>query len=400
MELSHNMRTDTKKTRIGIKDGILLAIAAVSVALISSVLFYRQAVHYNGVYISDLPTHIEQSLTIENYSLTSKLIKWVYHLSGGSNYSVPLLEGCTFGLSWLCAALTMEKLSKLRLWICGTISAFLLFLTNIYVPVLFPRFYMGSIISQPWHNITYSSMRPFAILTVLFFSDLYTVYRTEKRISLKYWALTCAALLLSTMMKPNFLMGFAPALLVILIIDFFGKRNTFKNEFLLGCVVLPACAVLPIQAVLLFSEEENGMIFGPSIFFFTEGPVIFIMKFITALTLPAIVYFFNRKRLLKGADIVALSYLWALLEGMFIMEKGFRQTHGNLLWGYEICGYVLFMYTVPMLIMNIRDYFKGDLPKTAGNRAYLIAGSLLTVLHMVTGVIYIIWVFRGNLYYI
>ncbi len=394
------MSMEFQKTRSRRREILTLAVGAAVIALLSSFLFYRQITHYNGLYISDLPTHIQQAITTENYSVCFMLIKLVYTLSGGSSYSVALLEGVIFGLTWICTALAIGKLSGLPGWISRIISCVLLFLTNIYIPGLFPRYYMGSLISQPWHNITYASMRPFAVLTMLFFSDLLQIYRTEKRISWKYWGLSCFTLFMSTIMKPNFLMAFAPALLVILIIDFLGRKNTFKNEFLLGCVVLPACAVLPVQGLLLFNEEESGIVFGPSIFFFTEGTLIFIMKFVSAVTLPLIVYIFNRRKLLRGADIAALGYLWSVLEGMFIMETGMRQNHGNFLWGYEILGYILFMYTVPMFIMNIREYLNGGLRKTAGNAAYLIAGAVLCILHLISGIAYIIWVFQGNLYYI
>jgi len=394
------MSMENQKTGSRMRENVTLAVSAAVIALLSSFLFYRQITGYNGLYISDLPTHIKQAVTTENYSVCFLLIKLVYTMSGGSSYALALLEGVIFGLTWICTTLTIKKISGLPGWICRTVSFTLLFLTNIYIPGLFPRFYMGSLISQPWHNITYASMRPFAVLTMLFFSDLLQIYRTEKRISWKYWGLTCFALFMSTIMKPNFLMAFAPALLIILIIDFFGKRNTFKNEFLLGCVVLPACAVLPVQGLLLFNEEESGIIFGPSIFFFTEGTLIFIMKFVSAVTLPLIVYIFNCRKLLKGADIAALAYLWSVLEGMFLMETGMRQTHGNFLWGYEILGYILFMYTVPMFIANIREYINGEIRKNAGNTAYLIAGSVLCILHLISGIAYIIWVFQGNLYYI
>ena len=393
------MKTENRKTGNKWKDILILCFIAAGISLISTFLFYRQVTKTNGLYLSDLPAHISYAINTENYSLCFKMIKAVYLLSGGNGISVALLEGIIFGLTWICTTLTIEKLSRLKRWICMAIAAGLLFLTNIYIPVWFPRFYMGSIISQPWHNITYASMRPFAVLTILFFSDLFSIYRNEKKISGKYWGLTCASLFMATLMKPNFLMAFAPALLTFLIVDLLKKKNTFKNEFILGCVVLPACAIMPIQALLLF-DEESGIIFAPSIFFFTEGKLIFIMKFVSCLTLPLLIYIYNRRNLLKGADFAAIGYLWSLLEGMFFMESGMRQTHGNFLWGCEIMGYILFMYAVPMLLINIREYLKGNIRKTTENRIYIISCSVLLCLHLLSGIAYMIWIYRGNFYYV
>lgn len=381
------------------RDNIILVLTAILLSVLTSILFYLQTLSLSGAWESDLPTHISYALYMDNYSILFALIKWLYTVTNYMNYSIGLLEGLTVGFAFLVVTITIEKLFSHSRWLSMAISFCLLFLTNMYVPGLFPRFYRGSLISQPWHNITYNAMRPFAVLTMLFFASLHKIYREEKRISLKYWLLTCVSLVISAMLKPNFLMGFAPALLVYLLIDFFGKRNTFKNEFLLGCVVLPAIAILPIQAGLLF-DDSNGLIFGPSIFFFTEGVVFFIMKFVSSLLLPAIVYIYNRRRLDNGAGIAAWGFFWVTLQAMFIMESGIRQTHGNFLWGCEILGYILFMYTFSMLIRDFKEYRAGVVEKTTLRKVYLIVGFILTAVHLITGFYYFSWVARGYFFYI
>ncbi len=381
------------------RDNMIMVLAALLLSVLTSILFYLEALGYNGGYPSDLPAHISQAMYIRNYSIVFILMKWVFTWTHYLIYSMGLLQGLTVGVAMICTTLTIEKLFDLDKYVSMAISFCLLFLTNIYVPYLFPRYYKGSIISQPWHNITYNSMRPIAVLTMLSFAYLHEIYKKEKRIAWNYWIITCLLLVLATMVKPNFLMGFAPGLLVFLLIDFFGKRNTFKNEFLLGCVVLPAIAVLPIQARLLF-DSANGIIFAPSIFFFDDGPVIFIMKFVTALPLPIMVYIYNRHRLINGAGVAGWGYIWSVLEGMFIMEDGLRQTHGNFLWGLEIMGYILFMYVYSMFIRDFKEYRNGTVKKTGGRTVYFIVGFILMALHVITGFRYFIWVCRGYHFYV
>ncbi|MBQ9065147.1 MAG: hypothetical protein IJ123_06845 [Blautia sp.] len=381
------------------RDNYIIVLSAILLSVLTSILFYMQTLNIEGSYGSDLPSHISYALTQDNYSIVFLLIKWIYTGTHYLNYSIGLLDGLTVGAAFLCTTFTVRRLFPLSKWTSMAIAFGLLMLTHIYIPVLFPRYYMGSLLSQPWHNITYNFMRPFAVLTMCAFARLHEIYKNEKRISWKYWICTCICLVLSTVVKPNFLMGFAPALLVFLLIDFFGKRNTFKNEFILGTVVLPAAAVLPIQALLLFNEE-NGIIFAPSIFFFSEGMLIFLMKFLTALPFPVMVYIYNRRRLINGAGIAAWGYFWAVMEGMFIMESGMRMTHGNFMWGVEIMGYILFMYCVPMFIRDFNEYRSGGAGRTAVRRAYIICGFILMACHLMTGLVYFIKICHGEWYYI
>ena len=382
-----------------VRDNTILLQAGLLISLLTSIIFYFQAIHYKGLYLADLPAHISQALSMENYSVVFLLMKWAYTVSGNSLYFIGLIQGVTVGLAFVCTTVALEKLFSLKRIVSGAVAICLLTLTSIYIPFIYPRFYNGPVISQPWHNITYSSMRPFSVLTIFFFAYLHEIYKNEKRISWKYWILTSVNLVLATLAKPNYLMGFAPALLVFLLVDFFGKKNTFKNEFLLGCVVLPAVAVLPIQAVLLFNEN-NSIAIGPSTFFFSEGAFIVIMKFVTALPLPLLVYFHNRHRLKYGAGVAGLSFVWAVLEGMFMMEKGPREMHGNFLWGSEITGYILFMYVYGMLLRDLKEYRTGEVPKNSGTRSYLIISLILAAMHVVSGLVYFSFIVRGHNYYI
>lgn len=383
-----------------LKERFWLFLIAGLFSVFTSLLFHRQALEYLGGYPSDLPAHITQAVVQDhyNYSLIFIFMRWAWLLSHKRVFSVAILEGLLIGLTMICTAIVIEKLYHAGKWICIGISFFLLFLTSIYVPWLSPWYYRGSIIAQPWHNITYNAMRPAAVLTMLFFSRLFKTYREEKRISAKNWLLTCLLLIITTMCKPSFLMAFAPALLVFILIDFFGRRNSFKNEFLLGCVVLPAMIVLPFQAGVLFGGE-NGFMVAPSIFFFGEGWLVLFLKFVTALPLPVMVYIHNRHSLSGGAGIAAWGHFFALMEAMFFMEQGPRMTHGNFLWGIYIMGYILFLYACSMFFRNLREAKEAG-GMTVGRRAYFAAGFVLMGLHLFCGLRYFTLICQGKHFYV
>ena len=381
-----------------VRDITLMIQIALIIAEVTSVLFYFQAIVYKGLYPNDLSTHIQLALYYENYSILFMLMKWLV-LTFNDLYSVAFLEGLTIGLSFICAAVMIEKLFSFKKSVSMGISFCLLVLTSLYIPGLFPRYYKGSVITQPWHNITYSAMRPFAILSMLSFALLYKSYREEKKIAWNYWIATALLLAFATAVKPVFLMGFAPGLLVVLLIDFFGRRNTFKNEFFLGCCVLPAVAVLPLQAAVLF-DESNGFIIAPSVFYFRDGLQFFIMRFVTALPLPIMVYIHNRRRLPSAADVTAWGYAAAVLEGMFMMEDGSRMEDGNFTWAHMIMGYFLFLYTYGMLVRDYKEFRDGTQEKTTGMKIYLIVGFAFMALHTITGLKYLVWLYQGNTFYL
>ena len=70
-------------------------------------------------------------------------------------------------------------------------------------------------------------------------------------------------LILCTGIKPSFLTVFAPALAVKLVADLC-RKVPFRQVFLLGSTVLPACGVVLWQSAVLFGQETgNGMTFAP-----------------------------------------------------------------------------------------------------------------------------------------
>ena len=368
------MKVETSRK---IKDNVILILWVIILAAVFSFLFNRQAIAYNESYLSDFQTEIGTALGGGTLSLLDLMIRSVFSATGNSLYCVALMEGFMVSLA-------------------------LLFVTNIPAP-FFGRYYAGSIIAQPWHNISYSAMRLFAVCAMFFWGELYRIFNEEKRIDWKNWILTCLMIFFATLMKPGFVMAFGAGLLIILLAALIRKGNKISNIVLLGCMVLPSLVLLIIQYVhLKHLDSAYGIRIAASIFFFQENPRAFVMKFITGLFLAVLVLWYNRKNLRKDMAFVYICYGTGLLEAMFLMESGDRATLGSFLWGMQVFAYFLYLFMAPVFIGNFRDYLKGrDKEKPAlWKTGCIFLGTVLLVLHVFIGLRYYSALLRGVSYYI
>lgn len=403
------MKTETvkiEKTR-KIKDNVILVLGALVLAAFFSFLFYRQAIMHNEEYLSDVPTEIYVALNNYTNNLLLILINSLLQLTPGFLYTIGLLEGLIQGFSWACTSVFINKYTRMSRPKSMMISLGLLFLTNIPIPWFFPRFYAGSLIAQPWHNITYIAMKPFAVLTLYNFFELYRIYREEKRISTKHWVLTTVMMALATNMNAGFMMTFGIVFTALLVIDLVKKRSNVENVLIMALTMVPALVLLFSQFAILCMSATDGpysLVFGPSMYFFMEGIKAFVMKFVTGLAFLALVFVYNKKKLPKYAVLEAICFLVGLVEAMFIVESGARAGNGSFLWGMQLFGFMLYAYAVPQLFDNIKAILhkpkKEKREKEEKERLYMIVCLLLVLAHIVSGLYYFYWLMQGNYFYI
>ena len=104
-----------------------------------------------------------------------------------------------------------------RVWkwgACPSIIATALTFSMLFVSMLFfdlgeasvGQRYQGVFSPNPFHNATYLAARPFSIVCFFMMIDLLQIY--EQRIPKKKYATFSLFLLLSTMTKPSFALGF------------------------------------------------------------------------------------------------------------------------------------------------------------------------------------------------
>lgn len=394
----------TTETARRVKDNVILGLWMILLAAAFSFLFERQAYMLNTQYNSDLPAFIEAAEKGGTGSallfVIGKLLAW----TGGFKYAVGLLEGFMVSFTWMFATLFIEKKFRMKRWAAMLISLLLLHLTNIPAPS-FGRYFAGSIIAQPWHNIAYNAMRMFAVPTMFFFASLYTDCVEEEEIEWKQWLLTCVMLFLSTLMKAGFFMAFAAALLIVLLVNLVTKKISLKNAFLLGLVALPSAALVIVQYVRLRAgDPEYRVIIGRSIFFFQEGKAAFFMKFATGLFFALMVFWYNRKKMGCAMKFVYVAYAVSLIEAMFLMETGDRLNDRNFMWGMHAFAFILYICVVPVFVGNLREYLKkrkrSMVRPVFYKTAYVLIGSLMLLAHAACGMQYYYYLQRGVDYFI
>lgn len=381
-------------------------IIAVALFMLSYRLFYMQCIqppkYYHGVlYFSDTPFHIIAGLRGGDYSALFYLIGVITR-----NFSyggVAAFESIMVVLTWYFAVKLIDKVTGFRSMIGLYVSLWLIFLTNIHMPI-FDFYYKERFISQPWHNITYVGMRLFAVLFFYYFIDFYKSYLT--RILWKNYILVTLFLFLSVCIKPNFFISLSAALLIVLIVDFARDSARIKNlkkYFIAGSMVFPSCAVLYLQSRVLYPSgltAGNTAASGVTVVWFADffryGAWMGILKLILCITFPAIVFIIN-----KGGNrnfmFIGLFFLVSFFISYVFKESGPRAEHGNFYWGIMCASYILFLFSVSVFMKNWREGF----PK---NRVlspiYKIVCVIICLAHLYSGISYFNIIRTGSLYFI
>lgn len=377
-------------------------------SILFTVLFYRQAVMYQGGYPSDLPSHINYALAGRGYSILYVVLAAVLN-TFHSELAAALFISVMVLLTWLTAGLFIEKKFDFSPSQSLLFSTCLLFLCAPYIPKAFPFFYRKSLMSQPWHNITYIGMRLFALLTLWAFLNVAERYRDG--ISWKDWLKIALPLMISASIKPNFLLAFSIALLLVLIVDFvrdlFSKNMSFSRlgkYVVMGSVVFPSLLVLYQQSRILYGVgnpegSSSGIQFVVmSSTFFSDGAKVVFFKLVRPLAFPTLVYLYNRYARTREFSFTFLMYLVALAEAVFLAETGPRADHGNFYWGLFITAYLLFLYAVPWFVRAVSKtpWAKADIRQ----KVYAVLGGALLSWHLVSGLYYFVHLLRGNSYFI
>jgi len=231
-------------------------------------LYYMQSIqpldYDNRYFQSDLPYHI--SMIVEDgwyYSFTAYAYQALYYLCGKTTVGIALFLAVVTVASLLLTELLLRRMAGTRRGSWATMAAALVL--NLVMPFYLKGAggyrYVSYQSGNLWHNSTYLCMRFLALAALLYYQKLEEGYR--EKITGKQWFAFALLLVICTGVKPSFLTVFAPVLALKLLWDLCHKAR-FKQVFLLGSAVLPACGVVLWQNMVLFGEDTgNGMTFAP-----------------------------------------------------------------------------------------------------------------------------------------
>ena len=314
-------------------------------------LFYMQSIQpldeNNRYFQSDLPYHI--SMIIDDgwyYSFTAYAYQVLHFLCGGGTALIALFLAVVTVLS----VVLTEKLLKLimnqeKSCAVTMLGAFALnFVMPFYWTFAGSYPYVSYQSGNLWHNSTYQCMKLVALACILYYERLQEHYK--EKITGKQWLTMALLLFVCTGIKPSFLTVFAPVLAVKLLIDLV-KKVPFKQIFLLGSTVLPACCVVLWQSVVLFgSETGNGTTFDPWYTFSLHANKT-KLAVVCSVAFPVVVLLFSLKELWKDKRYF---FVWSIagvgfLEALCLVETGARSRDGNFVWGYAFAIFLLMIYS-------------------------------------------------------
>ena len=362
-------------------------------------LFTSQIEAKGRSFSSDLDDHIEMSIKGNGYSILFRTIEWLYKVTDTVN-SVAVLESFMMIITWLATALLIRAIyGKLDFFASAIIALPTMFVTGIFFPGVHPFYYRRQLVAQPYHNITYTGMRMFAVLAMLVFHRLIDKYL--EKIEWYYWLLLTLSLALSTAIKPSFFYGFALTLFFFLLFAFFQNRcrlKPFLMMVILGSVVFLSMYVMFGQATILYADKPSGQSSGIEFVwgerFIKYGYFDTIWKILCSLAFPLLVGIANIKKLKKTEIFVYAMYGIQLALTILLAESGKRANDGNFYWGLYCGGFFLFLVAFGRYWTNVKEstehgkYYK----------YYINSGMILMALHIVSSVGYCATVMLGKSY--
>lgn len=358
---------------------IIIAIALLLIAIFTVYLFYNQAM---GNFESDLEQHLENAFNGSQYSIIGHIYRCIYMIGG--NFGIAIFLSIVTILNIYVTKKVLEHFIEEKNEFLLSIYAFLLnFVIAIYIPFIFKNWVVGVQEPTEWHNSTYICMKPLGELAVLLY--FYIEKNYLQKIDIGSYILFCAVLILANMVKPNFIIAFAPTMLVFLIIDFFKNiknKKAIQNIIIFGCAVLISLPILFYQQSILYNEESNNRIqlgFMTVLRFYNKTPIISLIQ---SAAFPLFVLITNFKTIIKNRNycFVFVLNVIALTQYIFLEEAGKRAIDGNFTWGYSFSLMIAFISSVA-LITNSK--------KTENHKkVYYVVGYTLLALHILSGLVH------------
>ena len=368
-----------------------------------------------GAIFSDVPLHIELALGHNDYGLSSLLIQLFY--LGGEAFAqralaLSLTANNLMGLFTvaLLVRFLLPRLSRLEAFLAAELAA-------LCGPWLIPGYQMGVYMNayngNLYHNMTVLFSRTLIPVSFVCFFRCWSA--RHGCIPRKDWWGFAVSFFIVTAFKPNFAFAFIPVLAVLLLWDLIRyKGKYFKNEFLLGCAVLPTGLLCIWQYLVLFNNsfgqsatemlqelDENFVDTSSGValrFLWGAELVAVLVMYLRSLLLPVYTLALQgwREKERRRIGLFLAVEAVALLEATVLVETGYRANHGNFDWGGLALYPAVFALAIGLLIRMLQEM---KLRKPLDVFKCLVGLGLLMG-HVMVG-LYFLWFFgSGGSYFI
>lgn len=310
-----------------------------------------------------------------------KAVNWLLPI--GREWSAAFVTACFLGAVGAILYLFVKKEmgEEWSPWKRTILTLSLLFVTALYMPWFNREIYLGQSSPTIWHNPTNLAVKPVALLCFLYFIKL---YRERDKAQTALMASVSALLLLSCFIKPSFIQGFLPAVVIFLVLELIPNHgNSFMFSLKSALMFLPSGIYFLIQFFLMFGRTENREIgIRPFAVMNLDSPNPFI-SILLGIAFPLFVLvLLGRKKIFsdKPLWLALLFYVISLIEFILFIEET-EPASGNFEWCLQLAMFILFVITA------IRFY------QNTWKKTWLrVMGNLLFLYHVMSGIWYYIWI--------
>lgn len=378
-----------------------------------------------GLLRGDLRAHLRSAIGTTNlkYSMNS-MVYLLFHLATGDFVLVPiylaLISTATIPASYrlLLSFDPAEKSpaeKRTLLWISVLPS----FIMSIYVPLVYEFYYRGCYTPNAFHNDTSITMRFFAVIAVSMYFEMRRSYLDKFP-----WgkaALFTAMLFCANYCKPNFVIAFAPLVLIFLVKDFItclrgdsilaDKLRKIRRMLYLGICVLVSMIPLLYQYYVLYILRNSGGIDIGYTPILLKDPSRQMLRILCGLPFCLLVLglflydFFKRRKngLMSSSERFCFAFLYVMLWANILVvevfsEYGNRAKHGNFGWGKTCALYFVFLVAFYFFARFFKDSF--FVSKKRWQKVVSVIGCCLAFLHLVSGICFLVTYLSGGKYYI
>jgi len=209
-------------------------------------------------------------------------------------------------------------------------------------------FYLGYIGLATYHNPTIHLLKPVALLSFLLAVRVFTPFPNSWKVVLS----SALLVILSALIKPNYLLCILPALGLMVVIHLICKKPVDWRLLIAGFLV-PGPLILVVQLVLTYylpGNDASSIIFNP-LGVMSGYSGYLLPKFLLSILFPLAVLIFNFRQVVRDNTLrlAWVGFMASVLQMYLLAESGSRFADGNFLWGAQIMSLILFVASARFL---------------------------------------------------
>ena len=378
-----------------------------SIEIISQIIIYQIDEFKVKVWTySDLPTHIHMSITgHERYSLLYIFFGMLYKIFP-HQVSIAVCILIIIGITIYLAGRYLYKNTNLNNYsLCLILALFAYIEAAVYILPLSPNRHLGLYMSGVWHNSSLIALKLTCLIMFFLFKSIAEKINQKQKIPYSEFIIFSLAAMIGAWIKPNLVFVMYPTLAVMIIIWFFKDKTIFRQLIYLSLTIIPTLFILIMQTKIMFPDRAGEAIaIRPFMYMNTHYNIhhytsilVFLSTVLQSFLFPLAALPLLWKHIKEMGNY---TYVWifavvGLLEAVLIVELGWRQSHGNWIWGAYAAMFLLFLVSIEYLVKySAKLWHEGYLKKI-----WLIICYILFVLQAIYGYDYMHRILSGNPYH-